>query len=44
VLRKVVMGLAAPVVALALVVDVLVHAVVSRGGGGNTYRIVAVAR
>jgi SAM-dependent methyltransferase len=44
VLRKVVMGLAAPAVALALAVDVLVHAVVSRGRGGNTYRIVAVAR
>jgi hypothetical protein len=38
-----VMILAGPLLGLALVLDLLLHGVIRRGRGGNTYRIVAVA-
>lgn len=41
--RKAVMGLAAPVLAIALLVDLLLQTVITRGRGGNAYRVVAVA-
>ncbi|RSM90689.1 class I SAM-dependent methyltransferase [Kibdelosporangium aridum] len=44
VVRKGTMLLAAPLLGLALAVDLLLHLVTARGRGGNTYRIVAVAR
>jgi SAM-dependent methyltransferase len=43
-IRKGVMALAGPALGFALAVDLLLHAVTARGRGGNTYRIVAVAR
>ncbi|MEY7972246.1 class I SAM-dependent methyltransferase [Saccharomonospora xinjiangensis] len=42
--RTAAMVLAAPALALALAVDSLLQPLISRGGGGNAYRIVAVAR
>jgi ubiquinone/menaquinone biosynthesis C-methylase UbiE len=41
-LRKGGMALSAPVAALAFVADFLLHQAISRSGGGNTYRILAV--
>jgi ubiquinone/menaquinone biosynthesis C-methylase UbiE len=41
--RTGVMILAGPLLGLALVLDLLLHGVIRRGRGGNTYRIVAVA-
>ncbi|CAM3873780.1 class I SAM-dependent methyltransferase [Kibdelosporangium persicum] len=43
-LRRAVMALASPALGLAFVLDLLLHVPTSRGRGGNTYRIVAVAR
>jgi SAM-dependent methyltransferase len=42
--RKVAMLLAIPALGVALALDLLSHVVTARGHGGNTYRIVAVAR
>ncbi|MGW7533038.1 class I SAM-dependent methyltransferase [Amycolatopsis sp. NPDC054798] len=42
--RKAALAFAAPALGLALVLDLVSQAVVRRGQGGNTYRIVAVAR
>lgn len=42
--RKGAMVLAGPALGIALAVDLLLHLVTTRRGGGNTYRIVAVAR
>lgn len=42
--RKAVLLLSAPVLALALALDLLTGLLVSHGQGGNTYRIVAVSR
>lgn len=43
-LRRAVMALAGPALGLAIVLDLLLHVATSRGRGGNTYRILAVAR
>lgn len=42
--RKGALAFCAPALGFALVLDLLSQAVISRGRGGNTYRIVAVAR
>ncbi|MFD2467124.1 class I SAM-dependent methyltransferase [Amycolatopsis silviterrae] len=42
--RKVALTFAMPALGFALALDLLLQAVISRGQGGNTYRIVAVAR
>lgn len=44
VFRKAVLTLCLPLMAVAFAVDVLFHVVISRGGSGNSYRIVAAAR
>lgn len=44
VFRKAVMTLCLPLMLLAFAVDLLSHLVISRGRGGNSYRIVAVHR
>jgi SAM-dependent methyltransferase len=43
-IRKGAMVFAAPALGIALALDLLLNLVISRGRGGNTYRIVAVAR
>lgn len=42
VLRKAVMALSTPVVMLAGLLDMVLHTIIRRGPGGNTYRILAV--